>query len=58
MNYPNKIWVVFDLSNGDELTKQYAWYFKTRERARKHIRWVKHIKYAARLSGPMLYNKN
>lgn len=57
MKYPNKIWVIFDLSNGDELSRRYIWYFETREKAINHIKWQKEQKYSAKLSRPIKYIK-
>lgn len=49
---PTEIWLVFDLSNGDELSHRYVWWFETRAAAREHIAWQRAQSHAARLSQP------
>ena len=52
---PIKCWLVFDLSNGDQLSHRYVWWFDTRKAARDHIAWQKKQKHAAELSQPIKY---
>ena len=47
-----EIWVLFDLSNGDAMSKRYLWWFDTREEAMAHRKWQKRQRYAAVLSLP------
>lgn len=53
--YPkNKfIYVLFDLSNGDVLTRRYLWWFDTRKQAMEHRKEQKKMKYGADLSMPV-----
>lgn len=55
---PFKLWLVFDLDNGDESKGHYAWWFETRQKARDHIKFQKKQKFAARLSQPICYEQS
>lgn len=53
---PDKpIWLLFDLSNGDNQTKRYVWWFDTRDKALNHRKWQRKQKYSACLSMPIRY---
>lgn len=54
----DKIWLVFDLDNGDESKGHYVWWFHTRKQAREHIKFQKKQKFAAKLSQPICYIRN
>jgi hypothetical protein len=54
---PGNIWVLFDLDNGDELSKRYVWWFPSRARAVLFKREHKKQRYATRLSRPFLYRR-
>jgi hypothetical protein len=51
----NACWLVFDLSNGDPLSRRYVWWFETLKAARDHIAWQKKQKFSADLSPPMKF---
>lgn len=48
-------WLVFDLDNGNPGSRQYVWWFETRQAAREHIAWQKAQEYSAELSRPMKF---
>ena len=47
------VWLLFDLSNGHELTKRYVWWFDTKRQAREFKREQLKRKHRATLSAPM-----
>ena len=55
MIYPDRLYMVFDLDNGDMLSKRYVWYFSSKAKALKHIRAQRAQLNSARLSDPVLY---
>jgi hypothetical protein len=46
------VWLVFDMSNGDKLSKRYVWWFDTKKQANEHIKWQRKQKWCATLSAP------
>lgn len=46
------IWLLFDLSNGDPQSRQYVWWFRTRQQARDHKWYQESLRFNAKLSAP------
>lgn len=50
----NKIWIMFDLSNGHKGGRTYFWVFPTKKQALEHKRKQHKMKLHAKLSIPLL----
>lgn len=55
--YPKECWLVFDISNGDELSKRYVWWFDTKQQADNYIEEQRERDFAAELNGPIKYSR-
>lgn len=55
--HPKECWLVFDLSNGDELSKKYVWWFYTKKQANAHIEEQKDREFSAELTEPVKYSR-
>ena len=51
-------WLVFDLSNGHPGSRQYVWWFRSRQEARDHIYRQRRMPNSAKLSGPQRWVKD
>ena len=51
------LWLLFDLSNTNAGTHGYAWWFGTRQEARKHRAWQMSSPDNAPLSAPVRYSQ-
>jgi len=52
---PEEMWVLFDMVNGDSMSRRYIWWFRTRAMAREHMKHQRGMPNAASLSGPFKY---
>ena len=48
-----KFWILIDLSNGDENSRQYLWWFESKKKAKEHRKHQMTLPNNAELSKPI-----